>query len=62
MADIFDQPPFGFVRSKSKGWSVVAVTPQKRSVDKIKLENSELKSRLDQLEVLVADLTNKKKK
>lgn len=62
MADIFDTPPYGFIRAKNKGWSVVAPVPQRKSIGKLKSENADLKSRLEQLEVVVAELASKKKK
>lgn len=61
MADIFDNPPYGFVRSKIKGWTVVAPTPQRKTVSKLVQENDVLKSRLENLETLISEMTIKRK-
>ena len=58
--NLFDKPPVGYVRAK-KGWLTVAPSPQKKTVDKIKQENADLKDRLEQLEAAVEQLVSKKK-
>lgn len=57
--DFFNAPPRGFIRTQ-KGWLQAEITPQKRQLDKVKTENQELKSRLEQLETLVQDLVTAK--
>lgn len=59
--NLFDKPPVGFVRAK-KGWLTVAQSPQRKTIDKLKSENTELKTRLEQLEAAVSELVSKKKK
>lgn len=59
--DFFNAPPAGFIRT-GQGWLQPAPTPQKRQLDKMKVENKELTSRLEQLEAMVEQLTNTKKK
>lgn len=59
--DFFNAPPAGFIRTK-QGWLQTAETPQKRQLDKLKLENMDMAARLEQLEALVGNLTTKKGK
>ena len=59
--NLFDRPPAGFVRAK-KGWLTVAPAPQRKAVANLKRENTDLKSRLEQLEAVVEQLATKKKK
>lgn len=61
MVDFYNQPPQGFVRG-SDGWLRIAKTPQVVMAKKLKVENEELKSRLEQLEAVVDQLVSKKKK
>jgi hypothetical protein len=59
--DFFNAPPPGFVRTGG-GWMQIAQTPQKRQLDKLRIENRELMDRLSQIESVLADLyanTNK---
>lgn len=56
--------PMGWTeKNMSNGWMRRVKTPADSKVAKLKNENEELKSRLDQLEQMVAELaTNKKGK
>ena len=49
-------------RGMSNGWIKRVKTPADSKVAKLKNENEELKSRLDQLEQMVAELASKKGK
>lgn len=60
-SDFFNQPPQGYVRTEG-GWLRMAKTPQRQQVKRLRNENEELKSRLEQLEQAVSELANKKKK
>ena len=59
--NLFDKPPSGYIRAK-KGWLIPAPSPQRKTVEKLKAENADLKSRMDELENMVLELTNKKSK
>ena len=60
MPNIFgDNPPQDYTRG-NKGW--LKPTGPKKQLTKIKKENADLKSRLEQLEAAVAELASKKKK
>lgn len=62
MANIFgDNPPQDFVRG-SKAWLKAKGNPIAKKLRSIKQENLDLKSRLEQLEVAVAEITTKKSK
>lgn len=56
-----DNPPSEFKRG-NKGWLKAEQSPTKKQLRSIKKENTELKSRLEQLEATVAELATKKKK
>lgn len=53
--------PKGFKKGAS-GWMLVVPTSKDKKINKIKQENTELKSRLEQLEAAVEQLVSKKKK
>ena len=60
MPNIFgDNPPQDFIRG-NKGW--LKPSGSKKQLIKIKKENKDLKSRLEQLETIVEQLASKKKK
>ena len=62
MANIFgDNPPQEFTRG-SKGWLKLKPSANKKQLSKLRDENTELKSRLEQLEAMVEQLASKKKK
>ena len=44
------------------GWALVVPTSKDKKLNKLKQENANLKSRLEQLEAAVAEMANKKKK
>ena len=55
--------PMGWTeKNMSNGWMRRVKMPADRKADKLKAENEELKSRLDQLEQLVSELATKKGK
>ena len=56
-----DNPPQGMERGK-RGWLVPKPSSQLKRVSELKQENTELKSRLEQLEAMVEQLASKKKK
>lgn len=56
-----DNPPQGMERGK-RGWLVPKPSSQLKRVSELKQENTELKSRLEQLEAMVEQLVSKKKK
>ena len=61
MAGLFDDnPPSGMVRSK-KGWLKPKPSGTRKHIVALKQENTELKSRLEQLEAVVEQLTVGKK-
>ena len=53
--DVFDTPPYGFTRTRKKGWLKPAKGPQAKQV-------SVLKDKLAKLEERLATLENGKKK
>lgn len=60
MPNIFgDNPPQDFIRGNN-GW--LKPSGSKKQLIKIKKENKDLKSRLEQLEAIVEQLASKKKK
>ena len=59
--DFFNQPPQGYVRSPN-GWLRAAKTPQMTAAKRLRVENKDLKSRLEQLEAAVAEIVSKKGK
>ena len=62
MANIFgDNPPQEFTRG-NKGWLKPKPSANKKQLSKLRDENAELKSRLEQLESMVEQLVSKKKK
>ena len=62
MADIFgDNPPQDYARG-TKGWLKPKSSPVKKTLNKLKSENADLKSRLEQLEAAVAEMASGKKK
>lgn len=62
MANIFgDNPPNDFVRG-NKGWLKSKPSGAIKRMSKLKSENDELKSRLEQLEAAVEQIVSKKKK
>ena len=60
--NIFDKPPEGFDRSNTRGWLQITQSPQRKTLNKLKSENADLKSRLEQLEAAVAEMASGKKK
>jgi|AMWB02.1.fsa_nt_gi hypothetical protein len=56
-----DNPPIEFNRG-SRGWLKPKGNATKKQVRLIQQENTELKSRLEQLEAMVEQLVSKKKK
>lgn len=56
-----DNPPQGMERGK-RGWLVPKPSSQLKRVSELKQENTELKSRLEQLEAAVSELTSEKGK
>ena len=62
MADIFgDNPPQDYSRG-NKGWLKPKSNPIKSRIKLLKAENIDLKSRLEQLEIAVAEMVSKKGK
>lgn len=58
---VFQQDiPKGYKKG-SPGWALVVPTSKDRKLSKLKSENDELKSRLEQLEAAVSELTPSKK-
>ena len=59
---VFQQDiPKGYKKG-SPGWALVVPTSKDRKLSKLKSENDELKSRLEQLEAAVEQIVSKKKK
>ncbi len=56
-----DKLPTGYMR-QNKGWLTPEKTPQQAVVNRLKLQNRELKDRLAQIEAAVEALTAKKGK
>lgn len=62
MANIFgDNPPNDFIRG-NKGWLKSKPSGAIKRLSKLKVENAELRARLEQLEVAVSEITSKKGK
>ncbi len=55
MNDPFDFPPYGYDRTRKKGWLKPAKGPQHRQIQKLKAQNSDLAARLEALESRLAD-------
>lgn len=53
--DFFNAPPSGFIRT-NQGWLQLAKTPQKKQLDKLKVENKELLERLEKIETLLSGI------
>ena len=53
--------PKGFKKGAS-GWMLVVPTSKDKKINKIKQENADLKSRLEQLEAAVAEMASNEKK
>ena len=53
--------PLGY-RKGSVGWALKVPSSKERKLNKLKSENADLKSRLEQLEAAVEQLVSKKKK
>jgi hypothetical protein len=55
MAELFDNPPYGYDRARKKGWLKPAKGPLHKRVQRLKSENEDLRARLEAVEATAID-------